>query len=60
MSRLVSPTLITITTRVRGGIHNRRIELLKNLNILESLIKKTMKVVHQIAIEDLTYLALDK
>ena len=52
--------LITITTRVRGAIHERPIKELENLKIPKREIKILMKQLHQIAIKYLTYLILNK
>ena len=55
--------LIVITARVMGAIHTRSIELFENLHILRfltSLIKIEMRIIHQITINYLTYLVLNK
>jgi hypothetical protein len=52
--------LITITTGVRGAIHENSIEQLTNLKIPKPHIKTLMKNIHQNAIKYLTYLVLNK
>ena len=52
--------LITITTGVRGAIHEHAITKLANLKIPKSSIKTLMKDLHQNAIKYLTYLVLNK
>ena len=52
--------LITITTGVRGAIHEQSIEKLANLKIPKTSIKTLMKNIHQNALKYLTYLVLNK
>jgi hypothetical protein len=51
---------ITITTGVRGAIHEQPFKDLGKLNIPKSKIKILMKHLHQIAIKYLTHLILNK
>ena len=52
--------LITITTGVRGPIHEHSINKLAHLEIPKITIKTFMKNIHQNAIKYLTYLVLNK
>jgi hypothetical protein len=52
--------LITITTGVRGVIHEHSINKLANLKIPKQTIKTLMQNIHQNAIKYLTYLILNK
>ena len=52
--------LITITTGVRGAIHEQSIKDLEKLKTPKSEIQTLMKHLHQIAIKYLTYLILNK
>jgi hypothetical protein len=52
--------LITITTGVRGAIHEYSIEQLTKLKIPKSNIRTLMKILPQNAIKYLTYLVLNK
>lgn len=53
-------TPITINTILRVNIHTNGFELFKTLQIPQSPIKNTMKKIHQIAIQHLMYLMLNK
>ena len=52
--------LVTITTGLRGAVHEQPIKELENLKIPKREIKILMKQLHQIAIKYLTYLILNK
>ena len=52
--------LITITTDVRGAIHEHSINILTSLQIPKTNIKTLVKSLHQNAIKYLTYLILNK
>ena len=52
--------LITITSKVRGAIHEHLINELTNLKIPKFNIKTLMKNIHQNTIKYLTYLVLNK
>ena len=52
--------LITITTGVRGAIHEHSIDQLIKLKIPQNNIKTLMKKIHENAIKYLTYLVLNK
>jgi hypothetical protein len=52
--------IITITTGVRGAIHEHSIQKLVDLKIPKPNIKKLMNDIHQNAIKYLTYLILNK
>ena len=52
--------LITITTRVKGAIHEHSINKFANLRNPKSTIKPLTKNIHPNAIKYLTYLVLNK
>jgi len=52
--------LKTIIGIVRGTTQNNNIRALESLHISDSIIKKVMKIIHQMVMKYLTYLVLNK